>query len=79
MRVGKWSISIGIRACREDRTTIGRMFFTMTTPLPMTADSGYGIEFDNYENDLNFPDPSGNHIALIEDSVGNHLNKIARK
>ena len=45
----------------------------MTIPQPMTAVSGYGIEFDNYENDLDFPDPSGNHIALIEDSVSNHL------
>jgi hypothetical protein len=45
----------------------------MTTPQPMTAVSGYGIEFDNYDNELDFTEPSGNHIALIEDSVSNHL------
>ena len=31
---------------------------------------GYGIEFDNYYNPF---DPSGNHIALIKDDVGNHI------
>jgi len=31
---------------------------------------GYGVEFDNYHNG---PDPSDNHIALIKDSVANHL------
>lgn len=33
---------------------------------------GYGVEFDNWEN-LNYNDPSERHIALIEDSVGNHV------
>jgi hypothetical protein len=32
--------------------------------------SGYGVEFDNYQNGL---DPSANHIALIKDNVENHL------
>ena len=43
---------------------------------------GYGIEFDGWQNiaqdfqigNQTFPgDPSADHIALIEDSVGNHL------
>jgi hypothetical protein len=33
---------------------------------------GYGIEFDNYENS-DFSDPIERHIALIKDSVVNHL------
>ncbi len=33
---------------------------------------GYGVEFDNWYN-RNFDDPSDRHIAIIEDSVGNHL------
>jgi hypothetical protein len=33
---------------------------------------GYGIEFDNYENS-DFSDPTERHIALIKDSVVNHL------
>lgn len=31
---------------------------------------GYGIEFDSYQNSY---DPSGDHIALIQDTVSNHL------
>ena len=34
--------------------------------------TGYGIEFDNYYNS-EFNDPSDNHIALIKDSISNHL------
>lgn len=36
------------------------------------GDKGYGIEFDCYYNG-EYKDPSGRHIALIEDSVSNHL------
>jgi parallel beta-helix repeat protein len=40
--------------------------------------SGYGIEFDTWQNIANpvtgeHQDPSAHHIALIEDWVGNHL------
>ena len=34
---------------------------------------GYGVEFDNYGNSW---DPSSNHIALIKDSVSNHLKYV---
>lgn len=34
---------------------------------------GYGIEFDNWGSGA---DPSWNHIALIKDSVGNHLQWV---
>ena len=33
---------------------------------------GYGVEFDNYYN-REFNDPSSGHIALIKDTVRNHL------
>ena len=36
--------------------------------------SGYGIEFDSNKNS-NHSDPSYNHIALIKDSVNNHLKQ----
>gem|GEM_PF-2854063 len=47
-------------------------------PSSPTAVSGYGIEFDNFNNGFNgglgqFEDPSGNHIAMIKDSVNNQL------
>lgn len=38
----------------------------------LTGISGYGIEFDNWYNG-DFKDPSANHIAIIKDSVNNHL------
>lgn len=40
--------------------------------------AGYGIEFDNWLNPQidNIDDPSANHIALIHNNVGNHLNYI---
>ena len=34
---------------------------------------GYGIEFDEYNNAALFSESTKNHIALIKDSVGNHL------
>ena len=37
-----------------------------------TVVSGYGIEFDNWQNEA-YNDPSGNHIALIIDHVNNHV------
>ena len=42
---------------------------------PQTDIAGYGIEFDGYYNppSHNIGDPSGNHIALVKDSVSNHL------
>jgi parallel beta-helix repeat protein len=39
----------------------------MPTEVP-----GYGIEFDNWQNEA-YNDPSGNHIALIKDHVNNHV------
>jgi hypothetical protein len=45
--------------------------------------SGYGIEFDTWQNTLRIPSPpnehgdsSANHIALIKDWVGNHLTSV---
>jgi hypothetical protein len=39
--------------------------------------SGYGIEFDNYENpDSCCTDPNERHIALIRDSAANHLRWV---
>lgn len=38
--------------------------------------NGYGIELDTYRNQ-NQGDPNYNHIALIKNSVGNHLSKAA--
>jgi hypothetical protein len=35
--------------------------------------SGYGVEFDTFWNSW---DSSGNHVALIEDGVGNHLVQV---
>lgn len=37
--------------------------------------SGYGVEFDNHENP-EFSDPVERHIALIKDSVTNHLRSV---
>jgi outer membrane protein assembly factor BamB len=47
-----------------------------STPVP-----GYGIEFDNFNNGFDggegqFDDPSGNHIAIIKDSVDNHIKYV---
>lgn len=45
----------------------------------LTGISGYGIEFDNWQNvagDHGIVDPSGNHIALINDSVNNHVKYV---
>ena len=39
-------------------------------PYETGTAQGYGIEFDNYQNSY---DPSERHIALIKDSVANHL------
>ena len=49
----------------------GLAFVTLPGP---TAVAGYGIEFDNYDNGNQYGgDPSGNHIALLKDRVGDHL------
>ena len=47
-----------------------------STPVP-----GYGIEFDNFNNGFDggteqFDDPSGNHIAIIKNSVDNHIKYV---
>ena len=57
------------------------MFYKQAGYIPMDGGSlgfvdatgyvpGYGIEFDHY---YNYYDPSGEHIALIQDTVSNHL------
>lgn len=41
-----------------------------------TSISGYGIEFDNYKNTLGdggIPDPSEHHVAVVKDTVADHL------
>jgi hypothetical protein len=56
-----------------------------TTPPGGSSSStlvpGYGIEFDNFNNGFDggteqFDDPSGNHIAIIKDSVDNHIKYV---
>ena len=41
---------------------------SLKNPVP-----GYGIEFDEYNNEELFNETTDNHIALIKDSVGNHF------
>ena len=47
-----------------------RVSGSVAGPIP-----GYGIEFDNFYNS-EWKDPSHNHIALIKDTVGNHLASV---
>jgi len=52
-------------------------------PAPeLICSPGYGIEFDNWKNSgSDFgegfpPDPSANHLAVIEDHIGNHVAHV---
>jgi len=42
--------------------------------MPLMGGAGYGIEFD--ANDSGYLDPSGNHVALIQNNVYNHLTYV---
>jgi hypothetical protein len=50
-------------------------FFGFTVEPYLTPVDGYGVEFDNFLNP-DFFDPSPNHIAIIQDTVTNHLKYV---
>ena len=50
----------------------GCLGFGSVSSIPNCSSPGYGVEFDNWYNG-NINDPSGNHIALLKDRIGNHL------
>ena len=50
-------------------------FMPYSNPYNGEKAKGYGIEFDSYEN-TGFSDPTERHIALIKDSVANHLRLV---